>query len=368
MSAQLAFYIALGVILLSSCEGESSKKNATDQIKESPPADMQPVAKELKKLTFEDFKSIKGVASVQDVPFFVYSKLDSLHFFAQPDKHAASMKVKNEVLNNYYGFKELEDFYLLHFSVENNLSQSKAVYVLKSEFTAAYKLTLAGVNLQEIRSSTLHGVDDFEIKSFTKFGHIEEISAEAFAMASKHKITYNFQKNPALKFDGKAWSKDSPKSSGFRILQKEDIYEEGVVTRQYSGSFPPLNAEIFLEKLAHDQYVNYSFYDMEQRDIVFYATGFPHVHSAKQWISYIQNNSDVGSDFCIKEYTGKSLQERPLLYVNFTNFKIKDSGVKAFWTDDYTFYVEVFHINARPSLEGKQQTAYLKISLKKELL
>ncbi|WP_228720104.1 hypothetical protein [Chryseobacterium panacisoli] len=77
-----------------------------------------------KTITLADFKKIKGVDNVQDVPFQLFTKLDSIQFFVTPNKDAAHLKMAYHKLNNYYGFEEFEDFYSIHYSINNNISNS----------------------------------------------------------------------------------------------------------------------------------------------------------------------------------------------------------------------------------------------------
>ncbi|WP_254488657.1 hypothetical protein, partial [Salmonella enterica] len=42
-----------------------------------------------KAITFADFKKIKGVDNVQNVPFQLFTKLDSVQFFVTPGRDAA---------------------------------------------------------------------------------------------------------------------------------------------------------------------------------------------------------------------------------------------------------------------------------------
>lgn len=44
-----------------------------------------------KTVTFADFKKIQGVDNVQEVPFQLFTKLDSVQFFTAPSKDAAHL-------------------------------------------------------------------------------------------------------------------------------------------------------------------------------------------------------------------------------------------------------------------------------------
>lgn len=140
-----------------------------------------------KTITFADFKKIKGVDNVQDVSFKLFTKLDSVRFFVAPDKDSHHLKIAYNKLDNYYGFEEFDDFYSIHYSINNNISNSIEAFVLKSEFTAAFDLTLQDADLYEIRSSTFKESTDFKNKSFKKFGTIAEISEQELKQVQKNK-------------------------------------------------------------------------------------------------------------------------------------------------------------------------------------
>lgn len=158
-----------------------------------------------KTITLSNFKKIKGVDNVQEVPFQLFTKLDSIQFFVTPNKNAAHLKMAYNKLDNYYGFEEFEDFYSIHYSINNNISNSIEAFVLKSEFTPAYELTLKGVDLYEIRSSTFKEASDFKNKSFKKFGTIAEISEQEFKANSKKQIGEALVENPNIQLQAENW-------------------------------------------------------------------------------------------------------------------------------------------------------------------
>jgi len=56
-------------------------------------------------ITFANFKKIKGVDNVQDVPFQLFTKLDSVRFFVAPDKDSSHLKIAYNKLDNYYDLR-----------------------------------------------------------------------------------------------------------------------------------------------------------------------------------------------------------------------------------------------------------------------
>ncbi|WP_407499699.1 resolvase [Elizabethkingia anophelis] len=320
-----------------------------------------------KAVTFADFKKIKGIDNVQDVPFQLFTKLDSVQFYVSPDKNAAHLKKANNKLDNYYGFEEFDDFYSIHFSIDNNISNSIEAFVLKSEFKAAFELTLKGVNLYEIRSSTFKASDDFKDKSFNKYGTIDEVSEQEFKTASKKRIDEVLAKNPhiTLKDDNWVFSENGKQEV---ITQHESVSTEtGPLANEYIGRSPHLDLEVFKEN--SDEVIDsyYSFYNIKNAVMFELATeGYPQILPSKNWVSFVSSNSDVGSNFLISKYIAYTKKQENLLYVNFTNFKIGNEK-KAFWADNDTFYAEVYPLNSASAKGKKQKAAYIKIQLKPNL-
>ncbi|WP_160137711.1 resolvase [Chryseobacterium sp. c4a] len=319
-------------------------------------------------ITFADFKKIKGVDNVQDVPFQLSSKLDSVQFFVTPNKDAAHLKIAYNKLDNYYGFEEFEDFYSIHYSINNNISNSIEAFVLKSEFKAAFDLTLQGVDLYQIRSSTFKGSYDSKNKSFNKYGTITEVSEQEFTAAFKNKINEVLVKNPQIQLKGDNWIQ-TENSKEIVIVQHENVSTaDGTLSNEYIGQSPYLHLEVFKENSVETTDVYYSFYNVKSTaDFALFTGGYPQILPNKNWISSISSNSEVGSNFEINKYMKQSLHQETLLYVNFTNFKIADE-TKAFWVNNETFYAEVYPVNSAPTQGKKQKTAFIKIQLKANLL
>ncbi|KFF12033.1 resolvase [Chryseobacterium soli] len=320
-----------------------------------------------KRITFGDFKKIKGVDNVQDVPFQLFTKLDSVQFFVSPSKNAAHLKIAYHRLDNYYGFEEFDDFYSIHYSINNNISNSIEAFVLKSEFTAAFDLTLKGVNLYEIRSSTFKKANDFNNKSFNTYGSIVEVSEQEFTTASKTRINEVLVKNPHIQLKGNNWVyADNGKETV--IIQHENLVtEDGVLSNEYIGQSPYLNLEVFKENSVETPDVYYSFYNVKpSANFQLFTGGYPQILPRKNRISYIVSNNDTGSDFTVSQYLEQSHTQEDLLYVNFTNFKVAD-GTKAFWADNETFYAVVYPTTSAPSIGKKQKSSFIKIKLKADL-
>ncbi|MDN3693271.1 resolvase [Chryseobacterium tructae] len=321
-----------------------------------------------KTITFADFKKIKGVENVQDVPFELSTQLDSVQFFVSPNKDAAHLKIAYNKFDNYYGFEEFDGFYSIHYSINNTISNSIEAFVLKSEFTAAFDMTLKGVDLDEIRSSTFKGAHDSKNKSFSKYGTITEVSEQEFVTASKNRINEVLVKNPQVKLKGANWiSTENAKETV--ITQHENVStEDGTLSNEYIGQSPYLHLEVFRENSVETTDVYYSFYTVKSTaDFALFTGGYPQIIPNKNWISSISSNSEVGSNFEINQYKEQSHNQENLLYINFTHFKIADE-TKAFWANNETFYAEVYPVNSAPSKGKKQKTAFIKIQLKANLL
>jgi hypothetical protein len=320
-----------------------------------------------KTITLSNFKKIKGVDNVQEVPFQLFTKLDSIQFFVTPNKNAAHLKMAYNKLDNYYGFEEFEDFYSIHYSINNNISNSIEAFVLKSEFTPAYELTLKGVDLYEIRSSTFKEASDFKNKSFKKFGTIAEISEQEFKANSKKQIGEALVKKPNIQLQADNWVyKENGRE--YVITQHKSVSAEtGPLANEYIGRSPYLNLEVFKEN--SDEVVDsyYSFFSLKNTVMFELSTeGYPQILPSKGWVTFVSSNNDVGSNFVISKYFPQTKKQDNLLYVNFTNFKIADDK-KAFWTDHDTFYAEVYPLNSASVNGKKQKTAYIKIQLKADL-
>ncbi|MGL6129949.1 resolvase [Chryseobacterium artocarpi] len=338
-----------------------NSKNNTSEINKSETEAKQKI------ITFTDFKKVKGVDNVLNVPFELFTKLDSVQFFVSPSKDAPRLKVAYNKLDNYYGFEEFDDFYSIHYSINNNISNSIEAFVLKSEFTPASELTLKGMDLYEIRSSKLKGNVDLKNKSFNAYGTITEVSEQEFKTASKNRIDEVFVKNPSVKLKDDNWIFTGNGKETI-ITQHENVStEDGVLSNEYIGKSPSLNLEIFKENSAEVLDTYYTFYNVKSTtDFALFTGGFPHILPGKNWISYIGSNDDVGSNFEISKYPGQGSGQESLFYVNFTTFKIAEE-TKAFWADQETFYAEVYPVNSAASKGKKQKTAFIKIKLKPNL-
>ncbi|SKB40316.1 hypothetical protein SAMN05660841_00316 [Sphingobacterium nematocida] len=349
------------MVIVAAVIGMTTACNSQDKKSEADKVEAQATRKAI---TFADFKKIKGVDNVQEVPFHLFTKLDSVHFFVAPSNDSAYLKVQRHKLDNYYGFEESGDFYAIHFSIENNISNSIEAYVLKSEFTASFDLTLKGAKLDEIRSSTYKAVDDFDNKSFDKYGTIAEVSEQEFLKASKNRIDEVLLKNPDVKLKNNNWTLVD-KDKEYNITPYENTSEEdGTFYSAYIGQSKFLNLEVFHESsdAANEDY--YTFFEpISAVKFNMYAVGYPQVLPVRNCISWVTSNSSVGSDFVISKYVPQEKGQEGLLYVNFTNFKIADDK-KAFWADKNTFYAAVYPLNSAPAKGKVQKMAFLKIQVK----
>ena len=351
-SITTAFLLAL-VGCNSQNETKETKKTTTDSVQ--------------KNSSFADFKKIKGVDNVQEVPFQLFTKLDSVRFFTAANKDAAFLKVPYNKLDNYYGFEEFDDFYSIHFSIDNNISNSIEAFVLKSEFTASYDLTLKGLNLYEIRSSTYMDKSDFKDKSFARYGTVEEVTAAEYQSAVKDKTEEVFTKNPHVKLKGNNWISDESGKEE-RIQQYENLEtEDGRLSYQYIGHSKSLGLEIFKEDNRDANDVYYVFYNpKEEYAMDLLTAGYPHIVPSINRVSSASNNNSTGCDFLVAQYLPESKKQINQLYVNFTNFKFGDEK-GAFWINHDTFYAQVYPTNSAAAAGKKQKPSFIKIQLKTSL-
>ncbi|WP_106915876.1 resolvase [Chryseobacterium aurantiacum] len=357
MNISYQFFISSMLVAFVGCNPQNKTSEATKT----------EVATPQKAITFADFKKIKGVDNVLEVPFELSTQLNSIRFFVAPNKDAAHMKIAYNKFDNYYGFEEFDDFYSIHYSINNNISNSIEAFVLKSEFTAAFDLTLQGVDLYEIRSSTFKNVQDLKNKSFNKYGTISEVSEQEFKTAARNRIDQALVKNPYIKLKDGNWI-NTENGKETVIVQHENVStEDGTLSNEYVGKSPFLHLEVFKENSVEVSDVYYSFYNIKSgSNFQIFTGGYPQIIPNKSWISYFSSNNDVGSDFEVSKYLEQKNNQESLLYVNFTKFKIGDE-TKAFWVDNDTFYAEVYPTNSAPSKDKKQKVAYIRIKLKANL-
>lgn len=357
MKITYPFFIAAATSLFMGCQSQTkSTENA------------QEVAQNTKNTaTFADFKKVKGVDNVQEVPFQLATKLDSIRFFTAPNNHASQLKIAYNKLDNYYGFEEFDDFYSIHYSINNNIANSIEAFVLKSEFTAAFDLTLEGVDLYQIRSSMYKAISDVKTKSFEKYGTIAEVSEAEFKAALKNRTNELLVKNPLIQLKDGNWMY-SENAREVVVTQHENVStEDGYLSNEYIGKSPYLHLEVFKEHSAEVTDTYYSFYQVKsEAEFKLFTAGYPQILPALKWISYIASNDDVGSNFEVGSFSEKSYNLESLLYVNFTNFKIANETT-AFWANNSTFYAEVFPVNSSASKDKKPKSAFIKIQLKPHL-
>lgn len=354
MKITYPFFITAAAALLIGCQLQT--KNT------------QEVAQSTKKpATFTDFKKVKGVDNVQEVPFELTTQLDSIRFFTTPNMDATQLKIAYNKFDNYYGFEEFDDFYSIHYSISNNVSNSIQAFVLKSEFTAAYDLTLKGVDLYQIRSSMYKAISDIKSKSFEKYGTITEVSESEFKAASKNRSNELLVKNPLIQLKDGNWV-FTETTKEIVVTQHENAStEDGYLTNEYIGQSPYLHLEVFKEQSVEVNDTYYSFYQVKnEAEFKLFTAGYPQILPALKWISYISSNDDVGSNFEVGSFSEKTYNQESLLYVNFTNFKIVNETT-AFWADNNRFYAEVFPVNSKASKGKKQKSAFIKIQLKTNL-
>nr|WP_305051243.1 hypothetical protein [Elizabethkingia bruuniana] len=238
---------------------------------------------------------------------------------------------------------------------------------MKSEFKAAFELTLKGVNLYEIRSSTFKDSDDFKNKSFNKYGTIDEVSEQEFITASKKRIDEVLVKNPHIEIQDNNWIYTENGKKEIITQHKDISTETGPLANEYIGRSSALNMEVFKENSNEVTDPYYSFFNVKYAVMFDLATsGYPQILPVKNWVSFVSSNNDVGSNFVISKYFPQTKKQDNLLYVNFTNFKIADEK-RAFWTDNDTFYAEVYPLNSASAKGKKAKTAFIKIQLKSNL-
>lgn len=346
------FFFCISVLFLNSCHQQVSNQTTTfinDSLPEGSLADIS------------DFDSTAPVDNVNEVNFFVYTKLDSVTLYTQPQAQAKSLRIVNDRFNNYYGFEDLGDFFKLHYQIKNNPPTTIVAYVSKQEFTKDSQLSLQGIDLNVIRSSAQNGVDDHTTKSFSKLGTISLIDEATYLQAKKQTNTEPLIPNPEMKFDGSAWSLSSSGAKDFQVV-KYLVGAEENTEYTYRGRSSTINREIFLEQDHMSGMDHYVGYDPDAPDETpTYFSSPPIILPTHGLVATIRTNTDQMTDFVLTGYDHQANTLTILLYANFTNFKVPDTS-SLFWVDSRTLYFKATHSNTRIS-DPTYKSEYLKLQL-----
>lgn len=343
--------LAFASTLLISCKKEIANSNVSEN--DTLVTSMQNIA------AVSDFKSAADFDNVADVPFSVYSKKDSVSLYTKADLNSKYLKIENNNFRNYYGFEEVDAFFVLHYQIQNNPRKTVVAYVSKDEFVKDSQLSLAKVNINEIRSSAINDADDFKNKSFAKMGNVSLITKNEYLQGKNNISEGEIKPNPKMKFDGVSWSMESY-DEPFVILKHNR--EDSDHDNEYLGFCARINREIFIEKDNLNNstyYVGFDVYNREKQNV--YFSGFPILLPANRKIATINSNPDVGSDFALITYDPATNDFINNLYVNFTNFKIIDSK-KMFWVANNILYFEAVHTNTNTRTPD-YKIEYLKLEL-----
>lgn len=306
------------------------------------------------KAKVEDFAVTDEVDDINKVPFVVYSDRDSVTFYTAPKAEAKQMKIKNSKLSNFYGFRDLDGFFELHYLIQHQPNKTIIAYVSKNDFVKDSQLSLKNNNLNEIRSSTVNGVDDFQNKSFEKFGKVSQIDEKTYHQAKS--LNEKITPNPNMHFDGKAWQ------IGNLRVEKTARDEEAEYYHQYTGYTMGIRQEIFMEEDSYSDSKNYTGYAIDSKNEGFYYLGYPAINTTTNTVACVGKNQDVGSDFSLSMYNPNNGEMENKLYVNFTGFSISDSR-SLIWVDGKTLYFKANHTNTN-TRDPKHIVEYLKIELK----
>ena len=337
------------ISLIVSCKKESASPSAEtkkDTIQQKSPN---------LKAEISDFKEAQQVENVNDVPFEVYSKMDSVSFYTEPKADAKVLRIKNDKLNNYYGFNDLNDFFEIHYTIAYQPNKTITAYVSKKEFTKDSQLSVQGIDLNEIRSSTVKGVDDFKTKTSKSYAEVSMIDEAAYVQAQSKSLNERISPNPEVHFDGKAWSLN------FLKINKKEVDEEAEYTNQYIGFSPVTQREFFVGENSYNTDKYYTAYRSSKQDEGMTFLGYPAINTTLKLLACVTSNNDVGSDFTLTRYNPKTDSFENLLYINFTNFKAVDSK-SLVWVTSNTLYFKVTHLNTNTS-DPAHKKEYLKIEL-----
>lgn len=344
--------ILAGISLISlivSCKKESASSSAEtkkDSIQQKIPNP---------KAEINDFKEAQQVDNINEVPFEVYSKMDSVSLYTEPKADAKVLKIKNDKLNNYYGFKDLNDFFEIHYTIAYQPNRTITAYVSKKEFTKDSQLSVQGIDLNEIRSSTVKDLDDFKTRTSKNYAVVTIIDEAAYIQAQSKSLNERISPNPEVHFDGKTWSLN------FLKIDKKEVDEEAEYINRYIGFSPVLQREFFMSENSYNTDKYYTAYRSSRQDEGITFLGYPAINTTLKLIACMKSNNDVGSDFTLARYNPKTDSFENLLYINFTNFKAIDSR-SLVWVTSNTLYFKATHLNTNTS-DPAHKTEYLKIEL-----
>jgi len=350
-----SFLFSVIIWTLTACNQTNNRQKTT-----SLPVDSITTA-EVRLADISDFDSTAQVDNVNDVAFFVYTKLDSVSLYTQPQATTKMIKIRNDKFNNYYGFEDLGDFFKLHYQIVNSPPKTIVAYVSKQEFTKDSQLSLQGIDLNVIRSSTQNGVDDHSNKSFSKMGNISFIDETTYLKAKKQTSTEALIPNPEMKFNGSAWTLASDQVKDLKVM-KHLVGSEEDSQYQYIGRSWAINREIFLEQdnmTGMDHYIGYDPHTPDKTPD--YFNNLPIILPSHQIVATLSTNTDLMTDFVLTGYNPQTNTLTTLLYANFVNFKVPDTS-SLFWVDSQTLYFKATHSNTRTS-DSNYKSEYLKLKL-----
>lgn len=337
------------ITLMMSCKKEAA----------SPPADVKKDSVQQTvfnhKAEISDFKETQQVENISDVPFIVYTKTDSVSFYTEPKADAKVLKIKNDKLNHYYGFKDLNDFFEIHYTIAYQPNKTITAYVSKKEFTKDSQLSVEGSDLNQIRSSTVKGTDDFNTKTSKTYAVVSMIDGAAYVQAKSKSLNEKISANPEVHFNGKTWSLN------FLKISKKEVDEEAEYSNRYIGFSPVTQREFFLGTNSYNNDRYYTAYRSSKQDDGTVFLGYPAISTTQKLIACMSSNNDVGSDFTLTRYNPETDGFENLLYINFTNFKVNDPQ-SLIWITSNILYVKANHVNTNIS-DPDHTTEYLKIEL-----
>lgn len=335
-------------IVISSCheKNENLNKNpGTEEILEITEAE------------WSDFGKATAFKHISEVPFMLYSERDHIFLYTEALSASKRKNIANQKLNRYYGVMELNDFYEIVFSIDNDSRKTIKAFVKKEDFVRDSKLSLSNVDLNSIRYLMVYE-ETTKDKTFERKGDVQFVRKEEFEQKKRNHYTDLLVKNPEMQLVQEFWVN----GKGIRVPSFFSDEEEDF-RNEYTGRSDATDIEIFHQTSAMsmtDYYPGYRSFSDTSPFITF--SGHPVFSKDGASVFSFSNHTEVGTDFILYLYDPSVDTFKNYLTVNFVNFKA-DFSEQPFWSNSKTLYFTATHPNTHRNTEGYRYE-YLKLTLK----
>lgn len=310
-------------------------------------------------LTYDLFETARIVNNINQVPFIVYPKAETINLYQQPTENGGFIKQSITKLETLFGESEVSNFYKVIYQVDKNPQNSKYAYVLKSDVDKDNELLLTDADeLDLLRYININGSSNNEIKSINKIGSINLIDK------SVYNIVFKNNQYSLLSNSNKPELHNNLYSFRLRSGELQEIpnqsNEEGFYELNYLGYSKDFDRQFFQATLDKAPLTinSYSTINKELPEIFFQA--FPVYLKSKQLVASIAND-EAGVLLVIQQYNPEDYTFTEQYALNLVNFNVSNSK-SLIWDKDANLYLEVHHPNTNTSTNNYKKQ-YVKISL-----